>query len=451
MAIADAALRAILDRYRRSQLATGASTAALVLELGREWSAGRLSREELEVALIAAEKLGFSASSGVAATHLAEIRAAQDASGITEMADFDLRAAMARAEATVAALDRVPDRPDIHSQILGKAAVWADRSAKMGGRRTIERSAAASGRRWRRVPDGDPCAFCAMLATRGYLDDGYTSRESALWTAAGRTYHDFCGCVATEIVDDWVPTPQEQRWIDAYETAGAEASAQGLPLTPETVLPRMRAQAGAFNDSPRPAAEPEPDRWLDLADDKLEALMEQAMADGDFAKAERLGEILDTPRLPSGSRIDYQDAMRPEVYEWFETASQADQDRLLGSLSQLDADNFGRAQWEHMSGKQSRQAPSKREQREQYETYLETEYLAAESVTNGHMLSPEARAAGRTSRDLWSVNESTARSWASPEMLEYWDAHGRMTWSDWQAMNGGDMGDIQKKRGTWLA
>ena len=179
--------------------------------------------------------------------------------------------------------------------------------------------------------------------------------------------------------------------------------------------------------------------------------MEQAMADGDFAKAERLGEILDTPRLPSGSRIDYQDAMRPEVYEWFETASQADQDRLLGSLSQLDADNFGRAQWEHMSGKQSRQAPSKREQREQYETYLETEYLAAESVTNGHMLSPEARAAGRTSRDLWSVNESTARSWASPEMLEYWDAHGRMTWSDWQAMNGGDMGDIQKKRGTWLA
>ena len=249
MAIADAALHAILARYRRSQLATGASTSALVLELGREWSAGRLSRDEFEVALIAAEKLGFNASSGVAAAHLAEIRAAQDADGITELADFDLRAAAARAEATVAALDRVSDAPELQQRIIQTAAVWADRGAKMGGRRTVERSAAASGRRWRRVPDGDPCTWCGMLATRGYLDDGYASQEAALWTNAGKKYHDFCGCVATEIVDDWVPDKFEARWIDTYETASSHVLAQGRPLSPEMVLARMR-EVGDFNDSP---------------------------------------------------------------------------------------------------------------------------------------------------------------------------------------------------------
>lgn len=187
-----------------------------------------------------------------------------------------------------------------------------------------------------------------------------------------------------------------------------------------------------------------------MSDDALEKLMEKAMADGDFAKAERLGEVLDAPRLPSGTRIDYNDALRPEVYDWYETATQADRDRLNAGLGQFDRDHFAEAQWQHVTGKTASRVSSKREQREQYETHLETEYLAAEAATNGHMLSLEARLAGRTSRDLWSVNESTARSWASPEMLEYWDAHGRMTWTDWQAMHGGDMGDIQKRSGTWL-
>lgn len=187
-----------------------------------------------------------------------------------------------------------------------------------------------------------------------------------------------------------------------------------------------------------------------MSDDALEKLMEKAMADGDFAKAERLGEVLDTPRLPSGNRIDYNDALRPEVYDWYETATQADRDRLNAGLGQFDRDHFAEAQWQHVTGKTTSRVSSKREQREQYETHLETEYLAAEAATNGHMLSLDARLAGRTSRDLWSVNEATARSWASPEMLEYWDAHGRMTWTDWQAMHGGDMGDIQKRSGTWL-
>lgn len=239
----------MLRRYRLAQINNGAATAALVLELGRELAAGRLTLDEFEVALLGAEKLGFDASAGIAARHVAELRAAHEVPpGPVVRAQLDLAEAAARVASTMGALARLDD-PSARARAIEKHAVWADRGAKMGGRHTIERSAAASGRRWRRVPDSDPCAWCGMLATRGYLDDGYASQEAALWTNAGKKYHDFCGCVATEIVDDWEPTEQEQRWIDAYEQAATDAVSAGLPSTPDTIVARMR-EAGAFNDSP---------------------------------------------------------------------------------------------------------------------------------------------------------------------------------------------------------
>ncbi|MBK7822830.1 MAG: hypothetical protein IPJ61_17650 [Tessaracoccus sp.] len=438
MTLAPAKLRELLDRYRRAELSVGASTAALVLELGQELAAGNLAVDEFELALIAAEKLGFDASSGVAARHLAEIRSAQNAAGITEPAPFPLDAATVRAHATAEALRRTDD-PGHRQAIVEKAAVWADRGAKMGGRRTVDRSAAASGRQWRRVPDGDPCTFCAMLATRGFLDDGYTSRDSALWTKAGRKYHDFCGCVATEIVDGWEPTPQEQRWIDAYETAGAAVSAQGLPLTPETVLPRMREAMAAT--APLES----------LTRQQLEDRMQAAMDREDWQEAERAGELLDSSFYnAAGRRLDMADPYRDEIFDWYTTADPGTQDRFLDQLGDERSSGWLEAQYAATTGKATKQVPTGREQREQYEAHIETEYLAAENATNGHMLTAQARAAGRTSRDLWSVNESTARSWASPEMLEYWDQHGRMTWTDWQAMHRGDTDGIQKRSGTWL-
>ena len=249
MALSAAALREMLRRYRLAQINNGAATAALVLELGRELAAGRLTLDEFEVALLGAEKLGFDASAGIAARHVAELRAAHEVPpGPVVRAQLDLAEAAARVASTMGALARLDD-PGARARAIEKHAVWADRGAKMGGRETVGLSASAAGRRWRRVPDGDPCAWCGMLATRGYLDDGYTSREAAQWTKTGKTYHNFCGCVATEIVDDWEPTEQEQRWIDAYEQAATDAVSAGLPSTPDTIVARMR-EAGAFSDSP---------------------------------------------------------------------------------------------------------------------------------------------------------------------------------------------------------
>lgn len=63
-----------------------------------------------------------------------------------------------------------------------------------GGRQTLLDTAQADPRAvgYARVTDGNPCPFCAMLASRGGV---YRSRESALFADKGvNRYHDHCGC-----------------------------------------------------------------------------------------------------------------------------------------------------------------------------------------------------------------------------------------------------------------
>lgn len=54
-------------------------------------------------------------------------------------------------------------------------------------------------RGWIRVTDGDPCAFCAMLASRGPV---FKSQESAGFSA-----HDHCACTAEPVYYNDAPWP----------------------------------------------------------------------------------------------------------------------------------------------------------------------------------------------------------------------------------------------------
>lgn len=114
------------------------------------------------------------------------------------------------------------------------------------GRDTVRLSSDANRRSigWRRVSDGNPCAFCAMLVGRG---PAYKSQE----TAGGleRKYHKHCGCTAVEIFTDWQPTEREQVYVDAYMNAAEYADSQGVRRGPETILKHMR-EHGDFKDSP---------------------------------------------------------------------------------------------------------------------------------------------------------------------------------------------------------
>jgi hypothetical protein len=68
------------------------------------------------------------------------------------------------------------------------AAGAAGRLTLNGGRQTVIESARVDteAQRWLRVTDGDPCFFCAMVASRGAVYTEQTVRFEA---------HDHCGCV----------------------------------------------------------------------------------------------------------------------------------------------------------------------------------------------------------------------------------------------------------------
>lgn len=125
------------------------------------------------------------------------------------------------------------------------------RHVQAGGRRTLAESARRDKRAggWRRVSDGKPCAFCAMLVTRGPV---YYDEETALGM---RQFHDDCGCSAEIVYGKWTPTKQEQAFIDAYDRAAEVADVEdGLRVAPnpsnvqDTILYRMRRN-DIFNDS----------------------------------------------------------------------------------------------------------------------------------------------------------------------------------------------------------
>lgn len=117
----------------------------------------------------------------------------------------------------------------------------------------IDGTARADGRsgRYRRVTDGTPCAFCAMLAGRGPV----YSEETAYFRS-----HPRCGCTAEIVYGEWVPNQLERQWRDSYFSAAEQADVtDGRRVAPrpgndeDTVLWRMRRnRPGLFHDGVQP-------------------------------------------------------------------------------------------------------------------------------------------------------------------------------------------------------
>jgi hypothetical protein len=79
--------------------------------------------------------------------------------------------------------------------------------------------------------------------------------------------------------------------------------------------------------------------------------------------------------------------------------------------------------------------------------HQEASYWAAEEATNGYLVNAAGERAGIHGRSLFTGNEDRARKYASPELLDYWQEHGRMTLQDFTAgMLGGHM---SQRGGNW--
>lgn len=91
-------------------------------------------------------------------------------------------------------------KPVDAAQIGSEVAAVAGGRVRRMAHETMWRNADRDGAKFARVTTSPhPCAFCLMLASRGFA---YTSEKTALWAHNVRRYHDDCSCVAVASFDD---------------------------------------------------------------------------------------------------------------------------------------------------------------------------------------------------------------------------------------------------------
>lgn len=129
-------------------------------------------------------------------------------------------------------------RPDVWRNAATKVAGEASRNTLNGGRSSTLNTASADKKviGWVRVTDGNPCAFCAMLASRGVSYRPYKSKKSAVGAGGkksvfvrkdkkGRTVNDFrahqhCACTAKPVYSADDPLPgRGQEFKDIWDRA----------------------------------------------------------------------------------------------------------------------------------------------------------------------------------------------------------------------------------------
>ena len=256
------------DQLRRRQMAIATNADSALRRAWARIDLNNLDRNRLawqrDIAEILSANYGLEANA--AENYLSEYRFAElgTTSGPVVRPPIDLAGDIASMDATaiVGTKARIATGtvdPVAFEQARQQMMDEAHRLIIAGARGTITESSAADSRiiGWRRKSDGDPCAFCAMLVSRG---PSYLSQASALsnpnaaqgWIGAtGRPdpYHHRCACTVEPVYGDWKPTEAEQVYVDAYYDAAEEATDAGSPRTAATVLHRMR-DSGDFKDSP---------------------------------------------------------------------------------------------------------------------------------------------------------------------------------------------------------
>lgn len=120
-------------------------------------------------------------------------------------------------DAVAAALDAGRPAEEARETALARTSGSISRHVLNGGRETILHSVAEDKEAlgWGRVTDGDPCAFCAMLAGRGPVYEEDT---------VGFEAHDECGCGAEPVYFRDAPWPgRASEFHDMYNEAILEA------------------------------------------------------------------------------------------------------------------------------------------------------------------------------------------------------------------------------------
>lgn len=190
--------RRLTEQHRQSQVALRARVVRQLVGLWQGFDPDDIdvSWQRIAPFVMQIATQGRQISEGLSATYYRGFRAAEGVTGAPPSVELspDWRA---RAQASfyltgpVAAKALVKiNRPDVAQQALVHLSGSLSRVVLNAGRETITETVAHDERAlaWFRVTDGDPCSFCAMLASRGPV---YRTRESGAFQA-----HDACACTA---------------------------------------------------------------------------------------------------------------------------------------------------------------------------------------------------------------------------------------------------------------
>ncbi len=189
--------RRLTEEHRRAQVALTARTVGRLILVGRLLTPGTLGDPAVwETAALAVVRADRRRSAALAAAYLTRFRAAERgvAAAAPVMDAADIPAGRARAAlqlvGPVAAKARiargVPPETAVEQSRVGAARAGM-RQVADGGRGVLTDTVAADPQAdgWFRVTDSGPCAFCALLASRGL----YRSEDSGDFQA-----HDGCNC-----------------------------------------------------------------------------------------------------------------------------------------------------------------------------------------------------------------------------------------------------------------
>lgn len=223
--------RLLTEQQRRQQLGVRARVLQTVLALWPLFDVTRIDESWAAVgpALVALTERGYGESAAVGSAYYRAFRAAE---GVTGALPALAAPAANTAAITTSLLVTGPveakrlialNRPDVAARTLASLSGSIGRHVLDGGRHTVMSAAVAEGRAtgrrvgWARVTSAEPCAFCAMLASRGPVYSADTARFQA---------HDACACTAEPVLrgsQEWPGRAREFRRIYNEATVDAES------------------------------------------------------------------------------------------------------------------------------------------------------------------------------------------------------------------------------------
>lgn len=208
------------------------------------------------------------------------------------------------------------------------------------------------------------------------------------------------------------------RWADAASDAGDAAAASrydALMMKAVEDLDRLRAPEDlppvrtiSYVPEQVPHTLESTQGW---DDGQWAAALNAAMARGDQAEVDELAWLMDQqqsaePVSPQETRSHAVAMGSYRSSEWVEPSALTD-----------------------LSARPSRRVSAREAAREQYESYVDCQWMQAEADCRGTLLNAEGYRKGIDSRSLFSGSAARAEKYASEELLSWWSRYGRLNFA----------------------